>query len=60
MDILKVDSTVFMKRMATLLYEAAVELDLAVQRLQDGHLRVASDHAHRAKNAGKPGGGSVS
>ena len=49
MDILKVDSTVFMKRMATLLYEAAVELDLAVQRLQDGHLRVASDHAHRAK-----------
>ena len=49
MDILKVDSTVFMKRMATLLYEAAVELDLAVQRLQDGHLRVAADHAHRAK-----------
>lgn len=49
MEILKVDTTVFMKRMANLLYEAAVELDLAVQRLQDNHLKVASDHAQRAK-----------
>ena len=49
MEILDVETTVFMKRMANLLYEAALELDLAVQRLQDGHLKVASDHAHRAK-----------
>jgi len=49
MEILDVSSTPYMQRMASLLYEAALEVDLAVQRLQDNHLSVANDHAQRAK-----------
>jgi predicted phosphate transport protein (TIGR00153 family) len=49
MEILDVSSTPYMQRMASLLYEAALEVDLAVQRLQDNHLNVANDHAQRAK-----------
>jgi uncharacterized protein len=49
MEILDVDPSPFMPRMASLLYEAAQELEMAVQRLQDKHLTVAGDHAQRAK-----------
>jgi len=49
MEILDVDPTPYMPRMATLLYEAAQEIETAVERLQDKHLKVASDHAQRAK-----------
>ena len=50
MEILDVDPTPYMASMASLLYEAAVEIKLAVERLQDNHLSVASDHAQRAKS----------
>ncbi len=49
MEILKVQPTPHMIRIASLLYDGAVEIHLAVQRLQDNHPGVASDHAQRAK-----------
>jgi len=49
MEVLDVSPTPFMERMASLLHDAAVEIDLAVQRLQDKHYTVASDHSQRAK-----------
>jgi predicted phosphate transport protein (TIGR00153 family) len=48
MEILKVEPTSFMQRMASLLRDAAYELSMAVDRLQD-HPGVANDHAQRAK-----------
>ncbi len=49
MEILDVSPTPYMARMASLLFEAAQEIELAVERLQDNHLTVAQDHAQRAK-----------
>ena len=49
MEILKVKPTSEMQHIASLLYEGACEIHLAVQRLQDNHPSVASDHAQRAK-----------
>lgn len=49
MEILDVPTTPYMLRMASLLNDAAQEIDLAVQRLQSRHYAVASDHAQRAK-----------
>jgi len=49
MEILKVKPTSYMERIASLLNEAASEIHLGVQRLQDNHPGVASDHAQRAK-----------
>jgi predicted phosphate transport protein (TIGR00153 family) len=48
MEILNVAPTPYMTRIASLLRDAAHEIHLAVQRLED-HPRVASDHAQRAK-----------
>ncbi len=48
MEILKVKPTPFMQRMASLLRDAAFELSMAVDRLQD-HPAVSNDHAQRAK-----------
>ncbi len=48
MEVLKVSPTSFMIRMASLLRDAAYELSMAVDRLQD-HPGVANDHAQRAK-----------
>ena len=48
MEILKVKSTSYMQRMASLLRDAAYEIFMAVERLQD-HPGVANDHAQRAK-----------
>jgi predicted phosphate transport protein (TIGR00153 family) len=49
MEMLKVQPTPFMGRIASLLHDGAAEIHLAVQRLQDNHPAVASDHAQRAK-----------
>jgi hypothetical protein len=49
MEILNVTPTPYMLRMTSLLHDAAMEIELAVQRLQDHHYKVASDHAQRAK-----------
>ncbi|HEY3345768.1 MAG TPA: DUF47 family protein [Anaerolineaceae bacterium] len=49
MEILSVTTGPFMFQMASLLHDAAAELNLSVQRLGDHHLAVASDHAQRAK-----------
>ncbi len=49
MEILDVTPTPYMARMAALLFEAAGEIESAVERLQDNHLTVAQDHAQRAK-----------
>ena len=49
MEILKVQPTPYMARIASLLRDGAVEIHLAVQRLQDNHANVAIDHAQRAK-----------
>jgi predicted phosphate transport protein (TIGR00153 family) len=49
MEILKVKPTSEMQHIASLLYDGACEIHLAVQRLQDNHPGVASDHARRAK-----------
>jgi len=49
MEVLDVSPTPYMGRMASLLHDAAVEIDLAVQRLQDKHYSVASDHSQQAK-----------
>lgn len=48
MEILTVHPTPYTQRMASLLRDAAYEIDLAVQRLQD-HPGVANEHAQRAK-----------
>ena len=48
MEILKVNPTPYMSRIASLLHDAAYEIQLGVQRLED-HPRVASEHAQRAK-----------
>lgn len=48
MEVLKVSPTTFMVRMASLLRDAAYEISMAVDRLQD-HPGVANDHAQRAK-----------
>lgn len=48
MEILKVEPTPFMQRMASLLRDAAYELSMAVNQLED-HPGVSNDHAQRAK-----------
>ncbi len=48
MEILKVEPTPFMLRMSSLLRDAAYELLMAVDCLEE-HPRVTSDHAQRAK-----------
>jgi predicted phosphate transport protein (TIGR00153 family) len=48
MEILRVEPTPFMQRMASLLKDAAYELLMAVNRLEE-HAGVAGDHAQRAK-----------
>ncbi len=48
MAILGVRPNPFLERMASLLYDAAVEIQRGIQRLQD-HPNVANDHAVRAK-----------
>ncbi len=49
MEILNVGSTPHMQQMASLLNDAAKEIQLAVDRLEDVHFSVASNHAQRAK-----------
>jgi len=49
MEILKVEPTNFMQNMASILRDAAYELLMAVDRLED-HPGVANDHAQRAKS----------
>jgi predicted phosphate transport protein (TIGR00153 family) len=48
MEILKVEPTPFMQRMASLLRDAAYEISMATDRL-DEHPGVANEHAQRAK-----------
>jgi hypothetical protein len=48
MEILKVEPTPYMQRMASLLRDAAYELSMAVHRLEE-HPGVSNDHAQRAK-----------
>ncbi|NCP16155.1 DUF47 family protein [bacterium] len=48
MEILKVEPTPYMQRMASLLKDAAYELSMAVNRLEE-HPGVSNDHAQRAK-----------
>lgn len=48
MEILKVEPTPYMVRMASLLRDAAYELSMAVNTLEE-HPAVANDHAQRAK-----------
>ena len=48
MEVLKVEPTIYMQRMASLLRDAAYELLMAVERFED-HTGVAGDHAQRAK-----------
>jgi predicted phosphate transport protein (TIGR00153 family) len=48
MEILKVEPTNYMQQMASILGDAAYELLMAVDRLED-HPGVANDHAQRAK-----------
>ncbi len=48
MEILKVEPTPYMQRMASLLRDAAYELSMAVNSLED-HPAVSNDHAQRAK-----------
>jgi len=48
MEVLKVKPTVYMQRIASLLRDAAAELLLAVDRLEE-HPGVANEHAQRAK-----------
>ncbi len=48
MSILEIEATTYMKRMGTLLRDAAEEIRLAMHRLED-HPTVANDHAVRAK-----------
>jgi uncharacterized protein len=49
MEILKVEPTNYMQNMASILRDAAYELLMAVDRLED-HPGVANDHAQRAKS----------
>ncbi len=49
METLDVEPSPFMPQMASLLFEAAQEIKMAVERLQDKHYTVAGDHAQRAK-----------
>ncbi|HZW03814.1 MAG TPA: DUF47 family protein [Anaerolineaceae bacterium] len=49
MEVLDVNPNSYMQRMASLLHDAAEEIDLAMQRLQTKHYTVAADHAQRAK-----------
>jgi predicted phosphate transport protein (TIGR00153 family) len=49
MEILKVESTDYMRKMASILRDAANELLMAVDRLEN-HPGVANDHAQRAKS----------
>jgi len=49
MEILKVEPTNYMQKMASLLRDAAYELLMAVDRLEN-HPGVANDHAQRAKS----------
>jgi predicted phosphate transport protein (TIGR00153 family) len=48
MEVLNVQPTPYMHRMASLLRDAAYEIQMAVERLQD-HPTMANDHAQRAK-----------
>ncbi len=48
MEILNVEPTPFMQRIASLLKDAAYELLMAVERLEE-HINVAGEHAQRAK-----------
>jgi predicted phosphate transport protein (TIGR00153 family) len=48
MQVLKVEPTSYMQRMASLLRDATYELLMAVERFED-HTGVAGDHAQRAK-----------
>jgi predicted phosphate transport protein (TIGR00153 family) len=48
MDVLNVEPTTFMQRIASLLRDAAYEIQLGVKRLEE-HSGVASEHAQRAK-----------
>lgn len=48
MEILKVEPSAYMQRMASLLKDAAYELLMAVERLEE-HIGVAAEHAQRAK-----------
>jgi hypothetical protein len=48
MEILKVEPTPFMQRMASLLRDAAYEISMATNRL-DEHPSVSNEHAQRAK-----------
>ena len=48
MEILKVEPTPFMQRMASLLRDAAYEISMATSRLEE-HPSVSSEHAQRAK-----------
>lgn len=48
MEILNVKPTPYMERMASLLRDAAFEIHMGVQRLED-HPSVAAEHAQRAK-----------
>jgi predicted phosphate transport protein (TIGR00153 family) len=50
MEILHVEPTPFMMTIASHLYEAVQEMLMAVERLQDKHPNVASDHTQRAKH----------
>jgi len=48
MEILNVEPTPYMQRIASLLKDAAYELLMAVERLEE-HIHVAGEHAQRAK-----------
>jgi len=50
MEILEVSSTPYMLRMVSLLHDAGMEVRLGVERLQDKHYKVATDHVQRAKS----------
>jgi predicted phosphate transport protein (TIGR00153 family) len=49
MEILDVAPTLKMQEMATLLYDASIEIKRAVERLHDRHYNVANTHTQRAK-----------
>ena len=49
MEVLDVQLTSYMKLMAGYLYEAGIEIQMAVERLQDKHSHTASTHIQRAK-----------
>jgi uncharacterized protein len=50
MEILDVEPTPQMQEMAKLLYDASIEIRLAVERLQDQHFTVSNTHTQRAKS----------